>query len=262
MRRRTSLGLAVVLGLLSLTAPDCLAQAFIERVEPPVVVRGEVTRVTLIGSSLQHATGLWVSTPGGRVTGKLIGSSRPDTAVFDVTVAAEVPLGIFGLRLATQSGLSNAHLFLVGEHAAVPEEEMQLPRGTPPGTATQVVPLPVVISGTCRPEDVDTFAFDVSAGQEVSFEVVGSRLGKGIDPLITIRDAAGSVIIQKDNDVGLFFDCRFAHRFARAGRYTVEVRDSRFRGSEHWGWILRMGRFPAARVALPAVPRPSRPRAG
>src|SRR5262249_37475882 len=38
-----------------------------------------------------------------------------------------------------------------------------------------------------------------------------------------------------------------------AGTYTVELRDSRFHGHKHGYWVLRMGRFPAARVAFPAV---------
>jgi len=209
--------------------------------------------VILHGSRLELATALWVTVPGGRVKSTRVGESSPERAVFDVDVPAGVPLGFYGLRLATRSGLSNAHIFLVDEIVTVPEEEMAVPKGVSPMQAPQVVELPVAIAGSILKEDVDLFAFDATAGQEVTFEVVGSRLGKGLDPLVTIRDTAGQVVVQKDNDVGLFFDLRFAHKFAGAGRYTVEVRDSRFRGSEHWGYVLRMGRFAPARVAVPAT---------
>lgn len=248
----------VVLGCLVLIASPCFGQAFIERVEPPSVTRGQVTRVTLHGSSLEHVLGLWMSVPGKRVQARLVGSGGPGQVVFDVQVAAETPLGFHGLRLATKSGLSNAHIFLVDELATVPEKEMAMPAGTPPGQAPEVVALPAAIAGTCQPEDVDLFALDVKAGQEVTFEVIGSRLGKGFDPLVTVRNGRGQVVAEKDNDVGLFFDCRFAHRFEKAGRYTVEVRDSRFRGSNHWGYVLRMGRFPMARVAVPATVPPGK----
>ena len=243
----------LIVGLLGPGTSPCFAQSYVERVEPASVVRGEVTRVTIHGSRLQFATGLWTSTPGDRVQATRVGVSESGRAVFDVKVAPETPLGFHGLRLATESGLSNAHIFLVDEIATVPEEEMQVPKGTSPLRAPQVVELPVAIDGTCTAEDVDLFAFDAKAGQEVTFEVVGSRLGKGIDPLVTIRDADGRVLVEKDNDVGLFFDLRFTHKFPTAGRFSVEVRDSRFRGSQHWGYVLRMGRFPAARVAVPAT---------
>src|SRR5207245_2162590 len=55
---------------------------------------------------------------------------------------------------------------------------------------------------------------------------------------------------------GLMFDCRFAHTFAAAGTYTVEVADSRFRGSEHMAYVLRVGRFPEGRVVVPSTVRP------
>ncbi len=243
----------LIVGLLGAQPSPCLAQAFVQRVDPPSVTRGAATRVILHGSRLERATALWISVPGGRVKGTRVGQSTSERAVFDITVAADVPLGFYGLRLATESGLSNAHIFLVDEIATVPEEEMAVPEGVSPVAAPQVVELPVAIAGSILDEDVDLFAFDASVGQEVTFEVIGSRLGKGLDPLVTIRDAAGEVIVQKDNDVGLFFDLRFAHKFDRAGRYTVEVRDSRFRGSDHWGYVLRMGRFAEARVAVPAM---------
>ena len=51
------------------------------------------------------------------------------------------------------------------------------------------------------------------------------------------------------------FDCRFAHTFEKSGTYTIEVRDTRFRGSEHLVYVLRVGRFPEGRVAFPSTIR-------
>src|SRR5258707_429152 len=82
---------------------------------------------------------------------------------------------------------------------------------------------------------------------------LGKALGKDVDPLLTIRDAKGRFVAEGDNDPGLYFDCRFEHTFTAAGTYVVAVRDARFHGSEHGFYVLRMGRFPAARVAVPAA---------
>ena len=71
---------------------------------------------------------------------------------------------------------------------------------------------------------VDRFAMDVQAGQRVSFEAVGNRFGKEVDPLVIIRDAKGHIVAERDNDPGLYFDFRFEHRFADAGTYLVEMR--------------------------------------
>src|SRR5262249_43818056 len=124
--------------------------------------------------------------------------------------------------------------------------------------APATVALPVALWGRVREATVDRVAIDVGAGQRVSFEAVGNRLGKDVDPLVTIRGARGRLLAERGHHPGLYFDCRFEHTFAEAGSYTVEMRDARFHGSEHGFYVLRMGRFPAARVAVPAAVVPGR----
>ena len=154
-------------------------------------------------------------------------------------VAVDAPVGICGVRLATDDGLANACLLLIDD---LPVRAAQ---------SDSKVVLPAALWGRFREAALDRFTIDVSKGQSISFEAVGNRLGKDVDPLITIRDARGKIVAERDNDAGLYFDFRFEHTFAEAGAYTVELRDARFHGSEHGYYVLRMGKFPAARVALP-----------
>jgi hypothetical protein len=236
---------AFFLVLLGTTAP-CRAQAFVEHMEPPALERGKTTRVTLVGASFGKALDLWTSLPRGAIKATPI-ESTPTRVAFDVTVANDAPVGISGGRLATVDGLGNAFLFLIDD----------LPvRPAPVATSPTKVTLPVALWGRVREAAVDRFAIDVAAGERVSFEAVGSRLGKDVDPLITIRDSKGHVVVERDNDPGLYFDFRFEHTFATAGTYTIEIRDARFHGAAHHFYVLRMGRFPAARIAVPMVVRP------
>jgi hypothetical protein len=233
---------------LLLSAPPCLAQAFVERLDPPVLQRGKTTRLTAVGARLANALDVWSSL--GKLEAKVVAGNKADRASFDVRVAADAPVGLFGLRVATADGLSNVHLCLIDDLPVKPAPE------SVDGPAK--VELPCAMWGRFREGEVDRFAIEVKAGQRVSFEVVGSRFGKEVDPLLTIRDAKGRFVAQRDNDPGLYFDCRFEHGFAIAGTYTVEVRDARFQGHEHGSYVLRMGRFPAARVAVPAAVRPGK----
>ena len=241
---------ALCLCALAFGSPRCLAQAFVERLDPPVLMRGTTTRLTAVGSRLTNAGAVWSSLPAGMVEAKLVAGSKADSASFDVRVAADAPVGVFGLRVATADGLSNVHLCLIDDLPVKP-----VPDST---KAPAKVELPCSLWGRFREAEVDRLSLSVKAGQRVSFEVVGSRLGKEVDPLLTIRDAQGRFVAQRDNDPGLYFDFRFEHRFAVAGTYTVEVRDSRFQGHEHGSYVLRMGRVPAARVAVPAAVRPGK----
>jgi hypothetical protein len=235
-----------LLGSLSifLIVTNLHAQGFVEHFEPPVLERGKTTRVTVVGAGLGKATGLWTCAPTGSVHAVPVGPAAPTRAVLDVTVSAEVPIGILGVRLATEDGLANACLMLIDD----------LPVRPAP-TATEKIALPIALWGRFREAEIDRFDIDVSTGQSVSFDAVANRLGKDVDPLVTIRDAAGRMIAEHDNDPGLGFDCRFEHTFTKAGTYRVEMRDARFHGSEHGMYVLRMGKFLAARVGHPPVIR-------
>ena len=222
------------------------ADGFIERISPPVLERGKTTRVAVYGKNLDDAQDLWSSLPPGSVTAKPL-ESRSEQAVFEVTTKPSAPVGVCGVRIATKHGLSNVQLLLVDD---LPVRD---------GLQGSQLKLPCSVWGTFRDSSVDRFSFDAKANEELSFEVVASRFGKNADPLLTIRDARGKIVLERDNDPGLYFDSRFVVRFKDAGAYTVEVRDSRFRGSDELQYVLRIGHFPADRIAVPAaVPANSR----
>ena len=242
-------GLGAVVVFWASVSP-ALAGAFVEHLSPPTLSRGKTCRVTLAGSELRGATGLWTSLAANDVVATLVEPSRDDQASFEVQVRPDAPLGLYGLRLATRSGLSNVKLFLIDDLPTVFERE-PVPRSAGP----QRLSWPVAVVGRANEADVDRYAIEVEARQRVSFEVVGNRLGQDFDPVVTIEDGRGRSIVERDNDVGLMFDCRFAHTFDKAGTYTVEIQDTRFRGSDHTAYVLRVGRFPEGRVASPSSVR-------
>lgn len=240
-----------LLGLLTLSwTTICEAQATIELVSPPSFQQGAVTRITITGTELSQVVGLWTSLPPDLVHGKLVNGGTGSTAQLDVTVANNSPLGIFGLRVATTAGLSNVHLFAIDDLPPVAAETLPVVDGRRP------VVLPAAVWGTFREAHVDHFSIQVQADERVAFETVAGRLGKDADPILTIFDAQRRRIVQSDNSIGLLFDSRFEHTFTEAGAYTVELSDTRYQGADHWGYVLRMGHFPAVQVAIPSTVRP------
>ena len=87
--------------------------------------------------------------------------------------------------LATRSGLSNVKLFLIDDLPVVTERDSSA--GTEP---PQHLSSPVAVLGKAREADVDRYSIDVAAGERVSFEIVGNRLGQDFDPVVTIKDAS------------------------------------------------------------------------
>jgi hypothetical protein len=226
------------------------AGSFVEHFAPPALSKGHTNRIALIGEELAGATGLWTSLPANQVSATLVEPSGDGLATFDVKVAIDAPVGLYGLRVATASGLSNVKLFLIDDLPVVNERESS------PGTESpQRLSPPVAVLGKAREADIDKYSIDVAAGERLTFEIVGNRLGQDFDPVVTIKDGRGRQVVEHDNDIGLMFDCRFAHTFENSGNYTIEVRDTRFRGSDHLVYVLRIGRFPEGRVAFPSTVR-------
>lgn len=233
--------LASLLALVALPA-FAAAKGFVESASPPVAAVGKTTRVAFVGKDLGPGLGVWAALPKGAISAKPVGS-EPGKLVFDLTVAADAPVGVCGLRLATRDGLTNAVLFHLEDLPA---------KDHSPSDTPMSLGLPACVWGTFTEGAADRYAITAAAGERVSFEAVANRLGKDADPLLTIRDSSGAFVAERDNDPGLYFDFRFEHTFAKAGTYTLELRDARLKASEHNHYIFRAGRFPTERVA--AVP--------
>ena len=107
-QRRLLLAMCLALGWSNLA----FSQAFIEQLSPPVMQRGVVNRIEVLGSETSEALSLWSSLPADLFRVRPVEASSATKAVFDVELSAQAPLGLYGLRLATRSGLSNVHLFL------------------------------------------------------------------------------------------------------------------------------------------------------
>lgn len=258
--RKLTIGRAILLVALilapSLVSGDTfvpVAGPFVSHISPPAVCRGRTNRVEFYGRDLAGAIDVWTSLPGVKIKAVLSGANEPDHCVFDIDVPDVAPLGLYGIRLATQSGLSNTHLFLIDE---LPIQSRQAEAALSPNDDRVRLVFPAAVHANCRPAVVDHYQIQVAAAQRLSFEVIGNRFGKDYDPLVTIRDARGRRIAEHDNDLGLFFDCRFSHTFTEAGLYDVDIRDSRFAGDPTWSYVLRIGDFPAARVAIPSSVTP------
>ena len=187
--------------------PIHVAGPFIEQISPPVLRRGQTNRITLTGRELDGAVDLWASTPGVKIGARQIERNNESQVSFDVEVPEKSPLGIYGMRVATQSGLSNVHLFLIDE---LPLQSRNDASANESLETARRVSLPAAIHNVCHAATIDRYEIEVTAGQAITFEVVGNRLGKDYDPLVTIRDTQGRIVVERDNDVGLFFDCRFS----------------------------------------------------
>jgi hypothetical protein len=211
--------------------------------------RGTTLDLTLTGTKLDGSTGLWTSFPA-KVTIPTDGDNGKNPAQLRVKleVPADAPLGFHAIRLATRKGMSNARIFCIDDLTTV----NALPTNHAPKTPQQV-PIPCVVTGRIDAEVTDYYKVSVKAGQHLSFEVLGRRLGSAFDPELTILTADGKEVPGGySNDApGLQTDARISHTFKMAGDYLIAVRDFAYKGGPDYHYRLRIGDFPCATTPLP-----------
>ncbi len=225
--------------------------------KPPVplgVQRGTTLELTLTGSNLADPTGLWTSF-AAKVTIPTAANNGKDPAklLVRLEVPKDAPLGFHAIRLGTLHGISNLRLFCIDDLPQV------LENATNHAVAmAQPVPVPSAVIGRADAETVDYFKVAVTAGQRLSFEVLGRRLGSAFDPQLTLYDArtGREVPAAHSNDApGLQTDARLTYTFKDAGEYVIGIRDVAWRGGEDFNYRLRIGDFPTATTPLPLAAR-------
>lgn len=228
--------------VLLLVAP-ALAQN-VTHVSPVGLTAGTTTRVTLHGEGLTGVNQLWTSVASvAKIAADAANSDKQVS--FDLTLPADTPVGVHGIRGVWETGISDVRLVVVDDLPVVLESGANHSL-----ESSQAITAPVAVCGYLPGEQSRFFSLETTEGQRLSLEVVGNRLGTGLDPLVRILAADGSEIGSHDNDEGLGYDCRFEFTFAKAGKHFLEVRDTRFQGG--WGYHLRIGDFPVTRVGYPA----------
>jgi hypothetical protein len=227
-------------------------------VVPLGMQRGASIDLTLTGSNLNEPTGVWTSFPAKvTIPTDANNGTNPASLRIKVEVPASAPPGFHWLRVATKRGMSNARLFCLDDLPQV----MEAPNNTEPKSA-QVLPLPCVVVARVDNEATDYFKITVKAGQRLSFEVLGRRLGSQFDPQLTLLDAATGKELPggHSNDApGLQTDARLSYVFKNAGDVLIAIRDVSYRGGADFHYRLRVGDFPCATTPIPlAIKRGTR----
>jgi hypothetical protein len=214
---------------------------------PAGVQPGKATDVVFFGGNLASPTGVWTSVPTTAVLTPGIdkNGTNPANVSYRLTVPADAPLGVAGVRISTGQGVSNLRLLLVDDLPSAAKAG-----GNKAMASAQAVTPPVAIDGSCEAESSDFYKFTAAAGQRVAIEVYARRLGSPLDPMIRLLAADGRELAYSDDEPSSGADGRLGHKFESAGDCFIEIRDIRYQGGAH-PYRLRIGDFP-----LPSVPYP------
>ncbi|MGQ9606107.1 MAG: PPC domain-containing protein [Thermogutta sp.] len=243
--------LAAVAGMMASVGSQVWAAApVLRRAVPPGLTRGSEADLLLQGERLDDAQEVLFYKPG--ITVQSLSAESADRVKLRLSIAPDCPVGEVGLRLRTATGISNLITVAVGSLPIVDEAE---PNGKP--EEAQSIPWNVTVHGTVLNEDVDYFRVEGKAGEVLSVEVEGLRLGESFfDPYLAVTNERRFVLAAVDDHPVTRQDACLSVKLPEDGVYFIELRESAFGGSEACRYRLHVGRFPRPTAVFPTAAKP------
>jgi hypothetical protein len=219
-------------------------------ISPTGAQRGNEVEVTFSGARLGDAQQILIYEPGIEV--KSVAPAGDNAVKAKLAIAADCRLGLFGMRVRTATGISNLQLFSVGALAEANEAEPNNDFEKP-----QQIGMDVTVSGVVENEDVDYYVVEAKAGEPITAEVEGLRLGYSFfDPYVSILDEARFELVNSDDAALVRQDGVCSVVAPKDGKYIVQVRESAFGGSGECRYRLHVGRFPRPTAVIPSGGQP------
>lgn len=198
---------------------------------------GSSNTFTVEGAELGPDSRLLV--PWANAPVKAADGATPQRVVFNIALPDNVPPGIYPVRIATKSGVSNV--------ALVGVDRLEQKPYTP-----QIEALPVALHGSVGGEQRLRVDFAGKKGETLAVDVESQRLGGGLRPVIRLYDAGGAQLAWSPPRVELAQDARLETKLPADGRYTVEVHDVLFRAAAPGFLRLKIGAFAYGSMVLPS----------
>ncbi|MBI3851645.1 MAG: hypothetical protein HY298_15415 [Verrucomicrobia bacterium] len=201
---------------------------------PPGGKVGSQFEISLTGADLDEANQLHFSHTG--ITAKQkVGETNalPEANKFLVSIATNVPPGVYEARVVGRFGISNPRAFVVGD----------LPESIAPTTNTTVasattIPLGTIVNGHSEANAFDYFKFTARKGQRILIECNAREIDSRVDPALLLYDSAGKEL-ERNRKGGLLDFTPTAD-----GEYVLKVHDFIFRGGGEYFYRLAVGTAP------------------
>ncbi|MDA2930324.1 hypothetical protein MYX84_10310 [Acidobacteria bacterium AH-259-O06] len=249
------MGARLLVFMVLLNCPALAGSPFLKELRPWGTKRGKPFALTLVGRDLGQASKIISTLPASftpLISPKLMG--KDEELPFLVELSADVPVGLYPIRISTPEGLSNILLFSVGVFPEVAEKESE---GTVPKAMnnsfaeSQFLAIPVTVNGTLRGPDRDIYRFQAKKDERLVLEVEARRAGSALDPVIQLLDFQHKPIAVSNDTPGLGLDCRLDVSFPAEGEYYVLIHDARFSEQERNFYRLKIGSFTYADGLFP-----------
>lgn len=195
--------------------------------------------------------------------------SMAETVTLEITIPKHAPPGEHELRVRGTSGVSNPVVFMVGQLTEFTEP--LITPTTPPAEAgrqtgagpvkikpAREIAIPAVANGQILPGEIDRLRFAAKKGQKLTMAVYGRALIPYLadavpgwfQPTLALFDAKGRELSYAD-DYRFSPDPVLLYEIPADGDYTLEIKDSIFRGREDFVYRIAIGELPFVTSIFP-----------
>ena len=255
--RRTMVLVLAVLAIVS-GRPCLLAQLPSPRLDwvfPPGGQVGTEVQVTISGTDLDDARQFLFSHPGIQsqpsmtLPTEVHPHPRAIANQFDVSIAADVPVGIHELRVVGRFGVSNPRSFVVGDLSEVVEA-----LGNESASGAMAVSPEMTISGRAQGVQPDYFRVDLKLGQRLMMNLWAQRLGSRMDGTLSVCSEDGRTIVTSRDQFQL--DPFLDFTAPSDGSYLISVFDFVYDSGNERFYRLSISSAPFVEYVFPPAVEP------
>lgn len=174
---------------------------------------------------------------------------QPVAGQFLVTIAANVPPGLYEARASGRFGISNPRAFVVGDLPEIREVE----DNNSPEKAN-AAPLNSVVNAAADATAVDYYKIALKKGQKVVLDCWAERIDSRMDATLVVLDAAGRELA-RDRDSNRD-DPLIVFAAPADGDYLVKVYDFLYRGGAEYFYRLAVSTGPHVDFVFPPAGLP------
>lgn len=181
-----------------------------------------------------------------------------ESVLIRVAIEPNAKPGDREIRLGTPLGLTNPMCFQVDQLAEITELEPNDPHAPSLLPDEPPAALPVIVNGQIKPGDVDRFRFHAQRGQKLVIETWARHLVPYLadavpgwfQATLALYDARGKEVAFAD-DYRFNPDPVLMYEVPDDGVYTVEIRDSIYRGREDFVYRIALAERPFITQVFP-----------
>jgi hypothetical protein len=197
---------------------------------------GGKTTVVLEGGELSADTRLLLPISG--VTETIRPGATAQRVEYEVTVAADVPAGVYPLRVFNARGVSNMILVAIDR---LPQQPW----------SAEIDQLPVSRHASLPGDQRLTTKLRGQKGQRLVVDIAAQRLGSPLRPVVRLYDAQGVQVAWSGPRSELAGDARISTSLPADGSYTIEVHDLLYRAPGNAFFRLAVGDLKLVDTLLP-----------